>query len=203
MVYDLVMQFMAWSQAFIVDWGYPGVFLVSLLGNASIVFPVPSFLVVFAVGSLLNPWLVGIIAGLGAAIGELTGYILGMGGRHAIRKRYGKDLERVKGWVESHGMFSVLVLFAATPLPDDIVGIIGGMVRYDLKRFFLAVLIGKVILHVGIALGGLYWGWVFGGWAGVLNIVVAFLFILVVYNVFYRVYRERGSKGGGKGRPKG
>ncbi len=197
MVYDLAAQFLIWSQGLAITWGYLGVFLVSLLGNASIIFPVPSFLVVFAVGSVLNPWLVGIVAGLGATIGELTGYVLGFGGRHAIKRKYrkySKGLERVKKWAEDHGMFSVLVLFAATPLPDDVVGIIGGMIRYDIKRFFLAVFIGKVILHVGIAFGGLYGGWVFGGWAGILSLVILFFFLIVVYNLVYKVYKELRGK---------
>ncbi|UCD07897.1 MAG: VTT domain-containing protein [Candidatus Aenigmatarchaeota archaeon] len=197
MVYDLVAQFLIWSQGFAITWGYLGVFLVSLLGNASIIFPIPSFLVVFAVGSVLNPWLVGIVAGLGATLGELTGYVLGFGGRHVIKRKYrkySKDLERVKKWAEDHGMFSVLVLFAATPLPDDIVGIIGGMIRYDIKRFFLAVFIGKAILHIGIAFGGLYGGWVFGGWAGILSLVILFFFLIVVYNLVYRVYKELREK---------
>ncbi len=197
MVYDLAAQFLIWSQGLAITWGYLGVFLVSLLGNASIIFPVPSFLVVFAVGSVLNPWLVGIVAGLGATIGELTGYVLGFGGRHAIKRKYrkySKGLERVKKWAEDHGMFSVLVLFAATPLPDDVVGIIGGMIRYDIKRFFLAVFIGKVILHIGIAFGGLYGGWVFGGWAGILSLVILFFFLIVVYNLVYKVYKELRGK---------
>jgi membrane protein YqaA with SNARE-associated domain len=57
---------------------------------------------------------------------------------------------------EKYGGFLALIIFAATPLPDDIAGIIAGFLKYDLKRFFAAVLIGKVIFHLVLAYGGYY-----------------------------------------------
>ena len=62
--------------------GYLGVFLASLIGSATIILPVPSFALVIAAGSQLDPLWVGIISGAGAAIGELTGYGLGYGIYH-------------------------------------------------------------------------------------------------------------------------
>ena len=53
-------------------YGYPGVFLISVLASATIVLPAPSLAVVFALGSSLNPVLVGLAAGLGEALGELA-----------------------------------------------------------------------------------------------------------------------------------
>ena len=57
--------------------GYVGIFLVSLLGNATILLPAPSLVVVFAMGTALIPLLVGLAAGAGDALGELTGYAAG------------------------------------------------------------------------------------------------------------------------------
>ena len=48
-------------------YGYPGVFLVSLLGNATVILPAPSLAAVFAMGAVLNPVLVGLVAGVGEA----------------------------------------------------------------------------------------------------------------------------------------
>jgi len=36
-------------------WGYPGIFVVSLLGNATVILPAPSLALVFAMGGILNP----------------------------------------------------------------------------------------------------------------------------------------------------
>lgn len=153
---ELLMAFTAWAQLVVGDWGYLGIFLVSLVANFSIIFPIPSFALVFAFGGILNPWLVGLAGGAGAALGELSGYAIGRGGRIAIKKRYQKRLKRVRTWTLTHGIFPIIILFGATPLPSDIVGVLAGIIRYDLKKFLLANFIGKTILHTAIAFAGLY-----------------------------------------------
>lgn len=164
---EIAVQFSAWAQSTVSAWGYLGVFVVSLIGNATIIFPAPAFAVIFAAGAFLNPWLVGIIAGAGSAIGELTGYVIGRGGREVIEKKHEKWLKKAKAWTDRYGFFAVLVAFAATPLPDDVVGILAGVFQYDIRKFLLATFIGKAVMCLGLALGGFYSaGWVlsvFGG----------------------------------------
>lgn len=143
-----------WSQSIVSTFGYLGVFLASFVGSATVILPAPVFLAIFAAGSVLNPWLVGIIGGLGAALGELTGYIVGRGGKKVIEKKHKKWIDRTKSWFEKHGAFPIITLFAATPLPDDVVGILCGVINYDLKKFFLATLIGKIAMMTALAWGG-------------------------------------------------
>ncbi len=145
--------------------GYAGVFLASLIGSASVILPVPSFAFVFVAGSLLNPMAVGILAGIGAAIGELTGYGIGFGIRHGIRKNKGvmksKWFRFAEKFSKKSGMFFFILIFAATPLPDDVIGIICGSIKYDAKKFFAAVVIGKIMLSLALAYAGFYGiGWV-------------------------------------------
>ncbi|NIP40045.1 MAG: hypothetical protein GTN39_00845 [Candidatus Aenigmarchaeota archaeon] len=147
---------MAWAIGLSEILGYPGIFLINLIGSASVIFPVPSFIVTFTFGGILNPWLVGIIAGFGMAVGELTGYVVGRGGKKLIDKKHGKTLKRTRKWMERHGAFLIIVLFALTPLPDDVIGIICGMINYEVKRFFLASLIGKIIMGLFLAWGGFF-----------------------------------------------
>ncbi|MBI2232366.1 MAG: VTT domain-containing protein [Candidatus Aenigmarchaeota archaeon] len=145
--------------------GYLGVFLASLIGSASIIFPVPSFALVIAAGSQFDPFWVGIISGAGAAIGELTGYGLGYGIYHLrnkFKKSTKKQKEELKGWkktfknwFDNHMGFALIMIFAFTPLPDDVIGIFCGAVKYDIKKFFIAVLIGKIMLGLVLAYGGL------------------------------------------------
>lgn len=148
--------FIAWAQGFAGAWGYLGIFLVNFLGSASIFFPVPAFMVVFLFGSILNPWLVGIVAGVGCALGELTGYVIGKGGERVLKRKYKKWIKKGEEWFRRHRAFPFIVIFAATPLPDDVLGILCGMFSYDLKRFFLASLIGKIIMNLALAWGGFY-----------------------------------------------
>jgi uncharacterized membrane protein YdjX (TVP38/TMEM64 family) len=53
--------------------GYPGIFLISLLSNATLVLPVPGVLFTSAMGAVFSPYLVAIAAGTGATLGEITG----------------------------------------------------------------------------------------------------------------------------------
>ncbi|NIM46652.1 MAG: hypothetical protein GTN40_00625 [Candidatus Aenigmarchaeota archaeon] len=137
-------------------YGYLGVFLVSLIGSSTIIFILPTDIIVFAAGAILDPLLVGILAGLGEAIGEIVGYVLGLGGRKIINKKYKKDIKKWEKKFKKYGGFFIIVLFAATPLPDDIVGIIGGTLRYPFKKFLLASFIGKTIMALVLAYGGFY-----------------------------------------------
>jgi membrane protein DedA with SNARE-associated domain len=153
---SLLAQFAAWGSSVVKDWGYLGIFAISLVSSASIFLPLPSFAIVFAAGAVLNPLLVGISAGIGCAIGELTGYVIGFGGKRALNKKYRKLLDRTEAWAEKHGLFAVVMLFAATPLPDDIIGIVGGALGYSIKKFFIASLIGKLALNLALAFAGFY-----------------------------------------------
>jgi membrane protein DedA with SNARE-associated domain len=138
------------------NYGYYGTFLVSLAGSSTVLVPLPFFVVIITAGYKLNPFFVGLSAGLGAAIGELTGYGLGFSGRNIIEKRRKKGMEKVEGLFQKYGGFLVIFLFAATPLPDDIVGILAGSLKYPLKKFFIASLIGKIIFNMTLAYAGSY-----------------------------------------------
>lgn len=153
---SLLAAFSSWSQSVAGTWGYLGIFVINLVGSASVIFPVPAFLIVFTFGAILNPWLVGISAALGCAIGELTGYGVGLVGKKAIEKKHERWLKKANAWMEKYKAFTVIVIFAATPLPDDVVGIFCGAIKYDIKKFFLASLTGKLILNISLALGGYY-----------------------------------------------
>ena len=152
------MDVVTWALQFIEVWGYLGLFIVEVLGSATIIFPAPAFAINFILGGTpgFNPWLVGIVAGVGSTIGEVTGYGVGMGGRELMEKKYGRWLKTAKGWMESHGDFAIIILFAATPLPHDVVGMLAGAVRYSFKKFMLATLIGKLIAGLLLAWAGYY-----------------------------------------------
>ena len=150
--------FVDWALPFIQIWGYLGLFVVEAIGSMSIFFPVPAFAINFILGGTagFNPWMVGIVAGLGSAIGELTGYLLGRGGRELLNSKKQKIFRKAERWIEKHGIFIIIVVFAATPLPFDVVGILAGMLRYDVRRFFLATLTGKIISGLLLAWAGFY-----------------------------------------------
>jgi membrane protein YqaA with SNARE-associated domain len=133
-------------------YGYPGVFFVSLLGNATIIVPAPSYAVVFAVGGALNPIAVGVAAGLGAALGEITGYLAGIGGRTVVEER---DLyRRFESWMRRGGVLAIFLL-ALIPNPAfDVGGIVAGTIRMPVWAFVLAAWAGKSIRFTLLAFSG-------------------------------------------------
>ena len=158
-VASLIAGFMAWSQGLILNFGYLGVFIVSLVSSASIIFPVPGFLFILAASPFLNPWLLGIVAGAGSAVGELTGYIIGKGSHKTLKKlnKWEKKwLKRGEEWFTEGRGFLFIFIFAATPLPDDVTGIVAGLFNYDWKKFLLASFLGKLVMNLMLAFAGLY-----------------------------------------------
>ncbi|MEM7332695.1 MAG: VTT domain-containing protein [Chloroflexota bacterium] len=136
--------------------GYPGVFLVSVVGNATVFLPVPSFAVTYAAGDVLNPYLVGIASGVGAAIGEMTGYFAGIAGQGVIQRRYTNWYVRLRGWIEKYGMFGIFGL-ALIPNPlFDVAGVIAGASKMAWWRFLIAASFGKSLRFIGLALFGAF-----------------------------------------------
>jgi len=150
---------MEFFQSLVFTFGYFGVFFAAFLGSATIIMPTPALLVVFFAGAMLDPLIVGLIAGIGAAIGELIGYGIGVGGKHLYKHEKKADpkwLKKGTKWFNHYGGFLLTFVFAATPLPDDIIGIIAGFMKYDIKKYFLACLLGKILLTTAISYAGFY-----------------------------------------------
>ncbi|MDO8340915.1 MAG: VTT domain-containing protein [Candidatus Woesebacteria bacterium] len=135
-------------------YGYLGIFLISILGNSTVIIPAPVILTAFVGGSIFNPILVGIITAMGATIGELTGFMAGFGGQAIVSKS--KNYEKIERWIKKSGFLTIFIL-AIIPNPlFDLAGIISGITKYPLKKFLLATLLGKSIKFLVVALIGAY-----------------------------------------------
>lgn len=134
------------------QYGYPGIFLVSLIGNASIALPIPSLAVTFTMGAILNWVIVGLVSGIGEALGESTGYLAGYGGSVIIqdKKMYG----RIKKWMEQHGMLTIFVLSAVPNPIIDLAGIAAGASKYGYHKFLFSCWAGKTIKTLIFAWAG-------------------------------------------------
>ncbi len=135
-------------------YGYPGIFLISVLANATVVLPAPGVAFVFAMGSIFNPALVALVAGAGATVGELSGYLAGFGGQ-GVAQRLPAYL-RIHDWMKRYGAWTVFGL-AAIPNPFfDLAGMAAGALKMPLWRFLLPCLAGKIIKMLVFAYTGAY-----------------------------------------------
>ncbi len=150
-----------------------GIFLLSVITNASILFPIPILeIVLFTCGQInffglgiFSPIVFGCAAGLGAGIGELSGYFLGRGGRKILKKFNAKQAEEIFMFgkkLESKGFFA-LIFFAFFPFPFDLVGIAAGLIKFKIHLFMIGCAIGKSVRYSIIAYAG-YFGmsWLMG-----------------------------------------
>ena len=129
--------------------GYPGVFLLSLLGSAALVLPVPGLVSLCAVSVVLNPLALGLLAAAGETLGEISGYAIGYGGGGVVEKS--GTYQRVRRWMIARGWFVILVVSIVPNPLFDLVGIAAGATRYPMLRFLGIVLVGKAIKGVTLA----------------------------------------------------
>jgi membrane protein YqaA with SNARE-associated domain len=151
-----------WMQGLSVLIGYPGAFIVSLIGNITVLFPFPYIAVIFLLGGAkvgpagpfyFDPWLLGIIGGVGATLGEMTGYLLGRGGSKFVSSDQSSGFLKL---VQKYPRMTPLVLWflAVTPLPDDVLVIPLGIAKYPWRNVLIPQFIGKTMFLIGVAWAG-------------------------------------------------
>lgn len=138
-------------------YGYLGIFLISILGNATIILPVPVFLTAFIGGSIFNPFLVALVVSVGSAIGELTGYLAGTSGRVVVEKS--ERLKKVYQWMHKYGLWVVFFLAAIPNFIFDLAGIVSGATKIPVWKFLTVTWVGKFVRFLGIAYLGASLGW--------------------------------------------
>jgi len=140
-------------------YGYLGAFLISLIAAATVILPVPGIVLIAALGSAYNPVLVGLAAGGGAALGEITGYMAGYSGQVVVENS--RVYQRLEQWMKRRGLI-VIFFFSLVPNPFfDLAGAVAGILKFPLWRFIVICFLGKTLMNIGVAsLGGWGFTWV-------------------------------------------
>jgi len=191
----------SWMTYLVSTYGYAGAFVISIVGNFTVFLPVPFALTIYAFGATLNPLLLGLVCGAGSAIGELSAYLIGVGGRKVLDESYGRRLESAKQLVQRYGMTAIF-LFALLPLPDDLVLIPLGMLRYSLRKAMLAMWAGKTIMCTVVAYAGRY-SYSFvrdifasgGLLGGAVSVVLLVVIVVVLIRVDWAKYLDPKKQG--------
>jgi uncharacterized membrane protein YdjX (TVP38/TMEM64 family) len=133
-------------------YGLPGIFVLSILANATLILPAPSIALVFAFGAVFNPIGVALAAGTGAALGELTGYMAGFSGQGVIDGS--KLYEKMEAWTDRLGGWAIMIL-ALIPNPIfDVAGAAAGALGMPVRTFLIWAWIGKTIKMMIVAFAG-------------------------------------------------
>jgi len=190
-------------ESFALQYGYVGIFLVSLLGATSVFIPIPSTVVIFILSSqtAFDPLLIGVIAGAGAAVGELSGYLIGLGGRKVIGEKYKKKMDILMKLFKRFGPI-VIFVFALTPLPDDLLFIPLGVMRYKILNAFIPALLGKLASNIIIAYAGRLsieiirdiFGAESEGISLLIGTILAVVLLVVVFVIMFKVDWEKRAE---------
>jgi membrane protein YqaA with SNARE-associated domain len=191
-----------WLESFPAQYGYFGVFLISLLGSMSIFFPIPYTVIIFTLGQSFEPVWIAVAAGVGSAIGEFSGYLLGLGGRKAISERYKKKMGFLVKVFDRFGPMAIF-LFALTPLPDDLLFIPLGVMRYTFIKAFIPALAGKFLMSLIVAYSGRFTiqiikdifgvesSWISALIGMILAIVLLIMILIIMFKVDWEKYFEK------------
>ncbi len=143
-------------KSLLINYWYLGAFIIGLLSSATLFLPTPAFLLIFWAGKSLDPLILGFAAGIGSALGELTGYLIGVIGEKTIIRKYEDKIKEIEKKFEKHHPSIIIFSFALLPLPFDAVGIFCGMIKYPLKKFLNPLIVGKVFKYWIIAYSGYF-----------------------------------------------
>ena len=147
------------------QFGLPGLFVASAIVNATVFIVVPVVelaVIALAAGQVYPPILLGVAAGLGAGVGEMTGYFVGAHGSKWIKQfdpRENQLMHRVQRTLTEHrakGTIAIFVL-ASIPFPFDMVGLAAGLAKFPPIPFFIAAAAGKTVRFTVLAYAAL-WG---------------------------------------------
>jgi membrane protein YqaA with SNARE-associated domain len=143
------------------NYGYVGIFLISIAANATVIIPLPGVAFTTAMGAIFNPLGVALAAGLGAALGELTGYATGFSGQAVIERV--SLYERLTNWMKAHQNLAYVMIAVLAFIPNplfDLAGMASGALKLPLWKFLIACAIGKILKMLMFAYAGFYsFGW--------------------------------------------
>jgi membrane protein DedA with SNARE-associated domain len=161
----------------------PMAFIFSTFGNTTVLITVPYTLIVFNIGQIYpNYWILGLVSGIGAGLGEITSYIAGRviaSSKKISESEFGEKFHRIRMKFERKPGLIPLTIFicAATPIPDDIILVPFGMMKYPYWKSIPPCMAGKTVLCTFMA----YLGYLVGQNANVINDAIEqypFLFFL-------------------------
>lgn len=129
--------------AFILDYGYLNLFILSFL--ASTVLPFGSeTLVVALIYQGFSPFTVVMVATTGNFLGSCTTYYLGLKGRYVLEKYLSPSpgkLEKSESLFNKYGVYTLL--FTWVPGIGDVITMVAGLMQLPFRSFSILVFLGK------------------------------------------------------------
>lgn len=150
-------------------YGYLGGFLISMVGGALVVIPVPMIPMQFALGGVLAPWIgppllgpfwTGLVCAAGETAGAATVYLTGRGAGTPMAHVQEGWRQRTYNWlmrmVKRRGS---LTLFALSAIMNPFyypISLVYGATRFGLQRYAAIAFLGKLVKCNFVAYAGYF-----------------------------------------------
>ena len=140
----------------IAEWGYFGCFFINVLSNGTFILPGFGIVFTFTLGGVLNPAIVGAVAGIGEAIGAIGAYLTGYAGKGLLRDSNSGLYLRFSNIIDRHGSKAIFFVSAIVSPFFYPFAVFLGMLRFGWVRFFLVTWAGRTIKSMVLAYLGYY-----------------------------------------------
>jgi len=135
--------------------GYLSIFAIILVLNLSFI-PIPLVIsILIAAAAVWNPLLVALVGSLGACVGEMSGYYAGVFGKKIAIPDNLSGYQLMKKWIDKYGFWAIAFLSLQPILPIEVAGIISGATRMPVRKFFPALVLGKIPKYIILVYAGI------------------------------------------------
>ena len=192
--------------------GGPGLIAVGIIDSSVIPFPggMDFFTLLLAMSHREPWWHYAIMATIGSVIGSYFTYRVGeKGGEATLEKNISRRrVKKIYAMFEKRGFLTVAI-GSVLPPPVPIVPffLVPGAMKYPLKKFFLAVVIGRSIRFAAMAyLGSIYgrtvFRWMHHYYLPILYTLLALVVVAAVVGLYYwRRFQQHKKPKAGKSGP--
>ncbi len=180
-------------------YGLFGIFLTSFIGNAIPYSAVPylAFIAAYAAATeTASKLAIAISGGIGAAMGKFLLYAIARYAGKRLSKEKREDLMYFQDLFRRKKTDILLIfLFAALPLPDDVLYVPLGLARFNFLKFAVTVILGKVFLVGFTAFLGSQARWLIETSIGghylliaIIALIIATIYLLLI--IFYTDWKK-------------
>lgn len=187
------------TRVFSKAYGVAGLFLLSFISCVSII-PIPYIVIVFKLAPYVNPLTTSIVVGLASALGEAVAWSLGRASSRALSGTiYMKRVNALLRFAERKGRLALPFLafiFSLTFLPDKVLYLPLGIMRYSLWRLLPFTAFGKILMTYLVLRLGRYWYEVVGYEGNstsfiITTAVLALIMVLMVVIDWEKILRDK------------
>jgi membrane protein YqaA with SNARE-associated domain len=110
-------------------------------------------LLIYDIHQGYNVYLLLIVATMGNSLGSILNYFIGLKGEEfLVKKRYlkEKNILKIKKYFDKYGYLTIL--FSWLPIIGDPITLMAGVLKYDIRKFIILVIIAKFMRYLVIAL---------------------------------------------------